>query len=99
MDSKTYNRFFALERKLNKSCDQLEILIGRIQHLQQRLDSAVNSGHHTIASRLQMELQTVHNVYNMYHKYSSICADEMMLLQQQMSPELSVEAGESWMEE
>ena len=66
------------EHKLVHSCQQLQLIQGRIQLLQARHERAVRSGHMPLAHSLKLQLMTMHGVYEAYQKYAIAKREQLM---------------------
>ena len=89
MDSRSYaeaQKSFAIaERCLDRSCDQMEILLSKIDFLETRLNQALANENEAVARNVNLELDVLHGVYDMYYKYSEIKANQLMALSEQLS--------------
>lgn len=70
-----------VEKQLNRTCDQLQVLHCRIETLRIRQQRYANNGSCNSSSHcLQMELQVVEGVYAVYYKYGEMKAGQLMEL-------------------
>ena len=78
-------QFQMAERCLDRSCDQMEVLVKRIQLLQEKQEAARRSGLEPVAYSLEIQLDVLREVYNMFYRYSEVKANELILLNQKIS--------------
>ena len=60
-----------VERKLNRVCDQMELLHMKIAELQSRAADAEQHGRWSHCSSLGMRLSMLQGVYNMYYEFAA----------------------------
>ena len=69
-----------VERQLNRTCDQLQVLHCRIETLRIRQQRYAKKGSCNSSHCLQMELQVTEGVYAVYYKYGEMKAGQLMEL-------------------
>lgn len=69
-----------IERKLNRVCDQMELLYMKIIDLKSRLSEAEGQGKWSHWNSLSMRLSVLKGVYDMYHTYASHTSQELCRL-------------------
>ena len=74
-----------IERCLNRSCDQMEMLVIKIRHLGAKLERAEENENVVVRRNLNLQLEVLHRVYSMYYSYSEVKATQIMLLTQQFT--------------
>lgn len=75
----------AIESRLQKAMDQLDILSDRIYDLKMRLKRATELNHQGALQSLSLQLQVVQGVQTAYYAYADRKAEEMNNLWQEMS--------------
>ena len=89
MDSRSYaetQKSFAIaERCLDRSCDQMEVLLSKISFLEEKLERALQTENVAVEKNLSLQLDVLRGVYNMYYKYSEVKATQLMALAQKLS--------------
>lgn len=70
----------AIEKQLDRTCDQLKVLHHRIEKLRVRQQRYTKHGSCAFVHCLQLELQVVERVYAMYYKYGEMKAVQLMEL-------------------
>ena len=58
------------ERRIQKACDQMDMILSKIQDVELRYQRAVKDGHQC-TSNYELQLQVLRGMYNMYYTYCS----------------------------
>ena len=85
MTEEQKNSFAVIERCLDRSCDQMEMLLAKISFLEQRLQNAEENQNEAVMKNLTLQLDVLQGVYSMYYSYSEVKATQLMMLSQQIS--------------
>ena len=70
LDSKK-QLFFRTEKQVNGSCDQMVTLLAQIAELQIRLKLAAKRNQAHFVKHLELKLQVLQGVYNMYYEFTN----------------------------
>ena len=81
--------FKKTERCLNRSCDQMDLILRKINHTNQRKKNAMKIDGNPVTMTLGMQLQVLEGMYNVYYKYAEIKAKELQQLSQECCEELA----------
>lgn len=73
------------EMKMHKACDQMQVLLSKINDLQQRHRRAVHHNQQTFMQTYKMQINVLQGVYNMYYMYCSQKAEVLVKLEDQMT--------------
>ena len=73
------------ENKLNRSCDQIEVLCGRVNDLRRRYKRAQTHGNKSVMRSLKMQLLVYQGVWSAYRHCASQQAAALMLLEHKMA--------------
>ena len=80
-----------IERQLDRTCGQLQVLHRRIEELRVRRGRVTKQRHVSYTDCVQMELQVVEGIYSAYYEYGAMKADHLMQLHQRDDPRVTVE--------
>ena len=73
-----------LERCLNTTCDQLQLLSDKICGVQVRLDRSRVHRQRGAGQSLELQLVTLQGMYNMYYQYGEVKGHEIMALHKKL---------------
>ena len=76
--------FQVLEKRLDSACDQMSVLHSQISELKVRHQRALRQQNTAFSNSLQLRLQTLQGVYNMYYQYAELRSAQMHQLQMQV---------------
>ena len=71
-----------IEKQLDRTCGQLQVLHRRIQELRVRDRRIAKQPRGSYATCVQMELQVVEGIYAAYNQYGTMKAGQLMRLDQ-----------------
>ena len=80
-----------IERQLDRTCGQLQVLYRRIEELRVRRGRVAKQRRGSYTDCVQMELQVVEGIYLAYHEYGAMKAGQLMQLRLRDDPRVTVE--------
>ncbi|KAI0224272.1 hypothetical protein LSAT2_024718 [Lamellibrachia satsuma] len=91
VQSKSAKSWSVIERQLDRTCGQLQILHRRIEELRVRRGRVAKQRRGSYTDRMQMELQVVEGIYFAYYEYGAMKAGQLMQLRHRDDPRVTVE--------
>ena len=77
--------FSRTEHQIHSACDQMSLLLRAIQDVQVRAQRATKRQQDFTAKSLEMRVQVLQGVYNMYYEFCRQKADLLVQLEEQQS--------------
>ena len=76
------------EKMLDKSCDQMTVILKKVEKLEHRYKLAVKNQKMMIADNVKLQLHVLRGMYNMYYCYAEAKSKQLVVLNQQLVSDL-----------
>ena len=82
------NSYKKTESALNKSCDQMDVIMRKISHLDYRQKLSMKRENNPVTMTLNLELQVLRGMYNVFYQYAEIKSKQLEELYKECSEEM-----------
>lgn len=85
-----WDSFKKTERSLNRSCDQMDVILRKIHHLDHRRKLSLKRENNPVTMTLSLQLDVLRGMYNMYYQYADVKAKQLHELSQECCEEMAL---------